>query len=786
MDFRLAPLALATWLSAALTIGIYSLGNPVWFWVTAAVAVLLIQLIPRRLSNTEIDLTTLVVMLALGALLGITISLLRIYPLTYGPVAQASASNVVIKGAAVVTSDPIISNRKGQLDWANQEVLRITLRLESATIHSQTFDLHSPVLVFASEPEIVSALKTYIPGQKISVTGKLSTAPLGKPYAAYLKLLAVPEDIESPPRYQWLAADLRSGLHESLRGRSAAAKGLVPGLALGDSSALTNDLASNMKSAGLTHLISVSGTNVTLLIVLVLAVMRRFRANINLQYFIIVVALVGFVILVRPQPSVLRATVMGLVALVATFTSSNKSSVPALAVAVIGLVALDPWLAMSYGFALSVAATTGLVLFAPRIMNFLEVKTSKQIPFWVIQTLAVTVAAQFAVFPILVGLGSPLSLVTIPANMLAVPLAGPTMILGLLAALVNPISSHIGELIAWSAGLFAQMIAGIAHLSAGIDWLTIPWPSGKLGVVLSITMVSVGVHAAIQWRRLALESKSIFVSVLTAAVFLLWQPPTLSLKPWPPAGWVMVSCDVGQGDATVIRVGPNEAVLVDVGGDPDAIDRCLTELHIKKIPVLLLTHFHADHVGGLDGVFKSRTVSQIRVSPLGDPPLTTEYVSQVLRDRNQSASVMTYPEQFEINGIKFTCLWPSQLILGQGSDANNASVVIAVKVAGIDILLTGDIEPPVQEEIVRTIRPINFEVIKVAHHGSKYQSSDFAAWANAEIALVSVGKNNGYGHPAPETISLYELTGSQVFRTDRNGDIAIVVRDSKIRVATHR
>jgi competence protein ComEC len=248
----------------------------------------------------------------------------------------------------------------------------------------------------------------------------------------------------------------------------------------------------------------------------------------------------------------------------------------------------------------------------------------------------------------------------------------------------------------------------------------------------------------------------------------------------------MVSCDVGQGDATVIRLGPNEAVLVDVGGDPDAIDRCLTELHIKKIPVLLLTHFHADHVGGLDGVFKSRTVSQIRVSPLGDPPLTTEYVSQVLRDRNQSASVITYPEQFEINGIKFTCLWPSQLIRGQGSDANNASVVIAVTVAGIDILLTGDIEPPVQKEIVRTIRPINFEVIKVAHHGSKYQSPDFAAWANAEIALVSVGKDNGYGHPAPETISLYELTGSQVFRTDQNGDIAVVVKDSQIRVATHR
>ena len=786
MDFRLAPLALATWLSAALTIGIYGLGNPVWFWITAAVAVFLIQLILRKLSNTEIDLTTLVVMLALGAILGIAISMLRIYPLTYGPIAQASARNAVIKGVAVVTSDPAITSRKGQLDWTNQEVLRITLRLETATIHSQTFDLHSPVLVFASNPELLAALKTYVPGQKISVTGKLSKAPLGKPYAAYLKLLDVPDVIETPPRYQWLAVNLRSGLHASLQGKSDAAKGLVPGLALGDSSALTNELASDMKSAGLTHLIAVSGTNVTLLVVLVLAVMRRFRASKNLQYFVTVVALVGFVILVRPQPSVLRATVMGLVALAATFTSSNKSPVPALALAVIGLVTLDPWLAMSYGFALSVAATAGLVLWVPRLINFLELKTSKRIPLWVIQTLAVTMAAQFAVFPMLVALGSPLSLTAIPANMFAGPLAGPTMVLGLLAALVTPASSYLGGLIASGAGQFAQLIAVIAHLCAGISWLLIPWPSGKFGVVLATTMVSVGVHAAIQWRRLALESKSIFVSVLTAAVFLLWQPPNLSFKPWPPAGWVMVSCDVGQGDATVIRVGPNEAVVVDVGGDPDAIDRCLTELHIKKIPVLLLTHFHADHVGGLDGVFKSRKVSQVRLSPLEDPPLTTEYVSEVLRNRNQVASVLTYPEEFQINGIRFTCLWPSQLILGQGSDANNASVVIAVAVAGIDILLTGDIEPPVQDEIVRTIAPIDFEVIKVAHHGSKYQSPEFAAWANAQVALVSVGKDNGYGHPAPETISLYELLGSKVFRTDQNGDLAIVVRDSQIRVATHR
>jgi competence protein ComEC len=246
----------------------------------------------------------------------------------------------------------------------------------------------------------------------------------------------------------------------------------------------------------------------------------------------------------------------------------------------------------------------------------------------------------------------------------------------------------------------------------------------------------------------------------------------------------MVSCDVGQGDATVIRVGQNEAVVVDVGGDPKAIDRCLSDLHIKRIPVLLLTHFHADHVGGLEGAIGNRKVGQIRVSPLSDPPNTTDFVHGVLSNLNLESSVMTYPERFVVNGVSVTCIWPSELILGEGSDANNASVAIAVQVNGVSILLTGDIEPPAQEMIARELPVIDFDVIKVAHHGSSYQSSDFADWANAEIATISVGEDNDYGHPAPETISLYELTGSRVFRTDRDGDIAIYVQDSQIRVAT--
>ena len=784
MDFRLTPFAVSTWLGAALTIGLLGLSNPIWSWVICSTVVLLALILLRQFKAKNIDSKTLGTFIVLGMILGCIISLLRLYPIAYGPISQASRSGAVIKGTATVVSDPIVSNRKGGLDWTQQELLRVGLRIDSAMIRGERFKLSTPVLVLVSDTDLIPSFQNLIPGNQISFVGKLDTAPIGRQLAGYLKPLEPPVLLKAAPRYQWLAANLRAGLHESLKFSSPAAKGLVPGLALGDSSALPAQLAREMKAAGLTHLIAVSGTNVTLLIIVVLALLRRVKASKNLQYLIVIAALLAFVVLVRPQPSVLRATVMGLVALLATYSDARKSPVPALSVAVIVLVVIDPWLALSYGFALSVAATAGLVLWVSRIQDFFERKFPKRIPLWLIQIMAVTIAAQLAVFPIIVALGSPISLSSIPANMFAVPIAAPTMVLGLVAALVTPLSSHLGIALAWSAGLFAQLIAVIAEVSSSLQWLVVPWPSAKFGIILALIFTTCAVHAGLLWRHLSISQKSKYLSLVTVAAVLLWNPPSVALKAWPPANWVMVSCDVGQGDATVIRIGPHEAVVIDVGADPKIIDGCLSRLHIKRIPVLLLTHFHADHVGGLVGALHGRQVGQIRVSPLADPAQTTKFVTNTLRELGKSPVVMTYPETFSVKNVKFTCIWPKRLILGEGSDANNASVALAVTSNEVSMLLTGDIEPPVQDEIVQSTPQQDFDVIKIAHHGSRYQSVAFANWAKAEIAIISVGARNDYGHPAQETIALYELTGSTIFRTDRSGDIAVVVENSRIRVAS--
>ena len=248
----------------------------------------------------------------------------------------------------------------------------------------------------------------------------------------------------------------------------------------------------------------------------------------------------------------------------------------------------------------------------------------------------------------------------------------------------------------------------------------------------------------------------------------------------------MVQCDVGQGDGAVIRTGTKQGVVIDVGPDDVAMNRCLDELNITTIPILVLTHFHADHVGGLASVLHHRKVGQIFVSPLFDPPMTAQFVQGVLQENHLQPQILTAGAKFQVADVQLECLWPSRLILGQGSDPNNASAVLLVTTHNTSVLMTGDVEPAAQDAI-RTEHPeVHADVVKIAHHGSRNQSESFAQWLHPKVALISVGKNNDYGHPAQQTISLYELLGAQVFRTDEHGDIALVKHDQELSIVTSK
>ena len=775
MDARLATLAMGVWSAAAIfvSVGLRLAPQAILFAITSAVLAAM-ALIHRQRQQW--------LMLALGVALGSAVAMLRIWPLIHHPLYSAARSTPISHIRAVVTGDPIVFARSGALDWNSRTSVVVPLRVTAFDVHGQRVRGAIPISAF-STPDTSEAMANLIPGMHVNLTARLSPATAGRPVAATATVVSLQIE-RGPSRYQGFASTLRQGLHRTLEHSSPDAQMLVPGLALGDSSALQPDLKQAMQSAGLTHLIAVSGANVSLLVLIVMRIcVHRSRTT---QLVVVLLVLAAFVILVRPQPSVLRASVMGMIVVLAHFRGTRAFPFPALATAIIVLISIDPWLSISYGFALSIFATGGLILFSPKLVSLLDRWLPRQIPRWFVSTLTVTLCAQFAVLPLMISLSAPISLASIPANVIAVPLAAPAMVFGLLAAVLSVVSSPLALVIAQGAIWPAVGIAWVARWGTEQTWLTVPWPHGIWGVGLAIGFMALTIHGALLWRRLPSIAHTQLVATIMCFVFLLWQPPSLQFRPWPPANWIMVVCDVGQGDGTVIRVGTHSAVVIDVGPDPQSMNRCLDRLHISRIPLLVLSHFHADHVGGLEAVLQGRSVGQVWTSTLQEPELTTAFALRVLQKHGLQEHVATFPEHVVLGDLDIQCLWPARLIRSQGSDPNNASIVLLIRTRGHELLLAGDVEPPAQQAIAHQFGSLNVDVLKIAHHGSPHQDSGFAVDVHPRVAIISVGENNDYGHPAQSTIAMYEALGSTVWRTDRQGSIAVVESDGQLAVRPSR
>ena len=784
MDLRLLPFATGLWL---VTCGSLIVGSrQSFFYLTIwLVSLILLSVALVRLKRISLWNSVSIKFLIFGFISGLILAGFRLQPLVAEPLKTVASQNAIVQVTGELISDPVRSKVTSSLDLGTRDFGTFKLRANEIKFRQHTYKLRAPIQVFISGDEFGQA-KLFPTGTQLILVGKFKSTNSIRGVAGNLSITEPIHIIVPPPRYQALATDFRFGLHKSLTGLNPDVAGLIPGLALGDTSQLTDVLAQDMKSSGLAHLTAVSGSNVSLLIALVIWFGRKLKLAKKSTYLLALVVLAVFVIVVRPQPSVLRASVMGVIMVVALLSSSAKSPLPALLGSVIFLIFLDPWLSISYGFALSVCATAGLLLFAKSLLASADRLTPRQIPKWLLVGMVVTVSAQVAVFPILVALGSPVSLGSLPANLISVPLAGPTMVFGILAALTAPVFFPVAQLFGWIAGLMASGIVFSARVFANQDWLVIPWPGGGWGVALALLAVLGLVHAWTSWPMLSEASRQKMIVAWLVFLVLLWFRPLETFQNWAPANWQIVSCDVGQGDATVIKVNRHEAVLVDVGGDPELIDRCLTQLKVSKIPLLLLTHFHADHVVGLPGALKNREVVEIRISPLADPPLTTKFVWQILAEEKLTAEVMSYPEYLTIGDLELFCIWPKREVTESSNTPNNASVSLLVKSGNLTVLLPGDIEEPAQDGIAQLIGDLSVDIIKIAHHGSKKQSAEFAKKANAKIAIVSAGIGNDYGHPAPETIFLYETFGADVFRTDLNGSIAVAKSNDELIVSVQK
>lgn len=607
----------------------------------------------------------------------------------------------------------------------------------------------------------------------VTVTGRLQRA-------ASWELAAVVSVRGSPrvaTRSAWWAGPdgVRRAVRASVARRSPTLRALVPALVDGDDTGLPETTVSDFRAAGLTHLLAVSGTNLSLMLGFGLLLARVVGVRARGQLVAGVVVIVGFVLVARPEPSVLRAAVMGSVALVG-MSAGSRRGLRSLGAAVLVLILLDPWLCVSLGFALSVAATAGILWWGPPWREALRA----WLPTPVADAFAIPMAAQIACLPLITAISGQVSLVAVLANVLAAPAVGPATVFGLAAGVLGSFWPWAGQALGTAAALCAWWIVQVATWAAGLPNPVLGWSQSWLGIT-GLTLASLVVARAL---RPVLRHRTLSVGAaagLAVVVLLPWGRPG-----WPPPGWVMVACDVGQGDGLVLRAGSDSAVVVDVGPDPRLMDRCLDRLGVRAVPTVVLTHFHLDHVGGLAGVLAGRRVGEVVVTDLAAPADQVDAVRALCAQRHLPIRLGRYLEEDEVGELRWQFLAPhGDTPADSDSPPNDASLVMLASTRGVSLLMMGDEEGPSQARLRRGFPDLHADVLKVAHHGSSRQDPALLANLGARLAVISVGADNDYGHPAASTLSLLRQEGMTVTRTDQDGDVAVVVAtDGSLRVAT--
>jgi competence protein ComEC len=535
-------------------------------------------------------------------------------------------------------------------------------------------------------------------------------------------------------------------------------------LVLGNTDAISESLSEAMQVTSLTHLMAVSGSNCAIVVGLAFGIAALCRAPLWGRVAASVVTLASFVIVVGPDPSVIRSSIMATIGLAALLWGRPVAGATALCAAILVALLFDPTLSHSVGFALSVSATLGLLVLARPLTEFVK----RWLPTPVAIAVAIPLSAAIACQPIVLGFSPYIPMYGIVANVLAEPLIPIATVFGLLSIVLSPVPLVSDGLLAIATSM-AGLVAAIARTGAALPVARLPWPPGEWGIVLA-SLVSFGIVAVVlrRWRAVgglvAVVAATLGLASTVGAGRVAWASA--------PADWSWAQCDVGQGDAVLVRDAARIA-LIDVGRTEPPIRECLSALGVAHIDILFLTHFDVDHAGGYRPLV-GRVSTVIHGPPDGDADIAL--VEQL---RSGGARIVNAERGLtgELGRLDWRLLWPSD---GNPREPGNPSSVTvlfergaecdATCVTGLDL---GDL-PGAEQTIVRLAGGLAaIDVVKVSHHGSRDQDPELYRRVRAPVALIGVGADNEYGHPTPETLNLLAGVGSTVARSDLNGIVLV-------------
>jgi competence protein ComEC len=594
--------------------------------------------------------------------------------------------------------------------------------------------------------------------------------------------------------------------------------GLASGIVVGRRDRVSRDVADDFSVTGLSHVVAISGWNIALVGAVIGGLLVAAGLQRRARTIAIITAVVLYTLLAGGGASVVRAAVMGGVALVARETGRPGTAASALGLAVAGLLLLDPQMSSDIGFQLSVAATAGLLAWGGPMTSVLTDRLRGRGGHWLAESLGVSLAAQFATLPIVLYHFGRLSLISPLANLAIAPLVAPAMLGGVLAL--------AGGLLA-SLGIPAFMLTPVTFIA----WLVLGSMVGIADVLASVPLASVALPAP--WDLLGAAASALVVLVAAVRHRALGAlppepptPPTRSqrgksrrVRPVAVVAVSLVGCliaavvalgitrseprlvlsvmDVGQGDAILLEGPSGSRILVDSGPDPDRLMAVLDSLvpaWDRRLDLVVLSHPHEDHVAGLALLMdRFRVGSVAENGMIGNGPGDHAFRQRLAREGTSTVRLAA-GDRLNLDGARIDVLWPR---LGSvparapssGKAVNNTSVVMDVRIGVRRLLLMGDVEEDVDPVLlgagIAAVGAPRLDVLKVAHHGSGTATTDeFLDAARPGITLVSAGLGNPYGHPAASTIERLEAHGASVLRTDLDGTLQVSTDGRDLRVAT--
>ena len=576
---------------------------------------------------------------------------------------------------------------------------------------------------------------------------------------------------------------------------------LLAGILLGLDRLLPERVSEVFRTTGLLHIVVISGFNITIVAGWIGRAARRLFGARSATW-IALGGIVLYTLLVGADPPVVRAAIMGGLALIAYHIGRAGAALACLAVAVLGMTLLDPHQVWSVSFQLSAMATLGLVVVVPRLEGSVESFLYRRLGAeWAVRltgilsdALLVTLAAQLTTLPLLVYYFHQVSLISLLTNLLVLPVQPATMVLGGLALVVGGIWLPLGRVCGWAVWLLLTYTIRVAEALAGVPFAAVPL--GRLGT-LWVGLYYVLLVVLLSWWKprsreegrpapgLSVPLKRLLLGLSLVAI-LVWIG-VFSL----PDGRLHVSfLDVGQGDAILIRTPDGKTVLLDGGPSPAIL---MSELG-RRLPfwdrtvdLLILSHADDDHITGLLPVLERYDVGQV-VEPgwrLGTP-VYAEW-ERLIDERGISRTFPRAGTQIDLGrGVSLEVLHPGDVwIEGSGSDTNNNALVMRLTMGHASFLLTADIEVEAEKRLLSAKADLDCTILKVPHHGAATSLGiDFLRAANPQVGIISVGRDNDFGHPAESTITRLNDAGVLILRTDEVGSIDVVTDGRSYSVKT--